>query len=351
MKKTNIKKIILTLIAALLAVSMCFAFAGCSELVDLNLMGVTKICDYAFYSCTALENLVIASSVNSIGYRSFAHLDSVIEIDTGTGITEIPEGAFDWCGKTAKLIIRSNVTKINPAFSYLGCEDILNNNYNFDELIYHGTLNQWANITFVDSGSNPMGALGADENTKFKTYISGVYSTPTTITGITENIGDHAFSSFRQLTRVNYNSSGKTIGANAFSGCSNLETVTINCSVIKSGAFSFCSKLSSVIINNMANITIEGKPFYQCYNLTLSIYNTLKVNGLRVVSGLMLIDGDWNMVKEAQTYPEVTSAIYARAIIMTNNIDDDNITIVSTNNNGNNIVQDENDEQMNSDEN
>lgn len=31
MKKTNIKKIILTLIAALLAVSMCFAFAGCSD--------------------------------------------------------------------------------------------------------------------------------------------------------------------------------------------------------------------------------------------------------------------------------------------------------------------------------
>lgn len=83
------------------------------------------------------------------------------------------------------------------------------------------------------------------------------------------SIGYCAFSGSSDLTSITITSSVKSIDSQAFAGCTGLTSITIPNSVtsISTLAFQNCSGLLSVIIGNSVN-TIGYKAFYGCNNMT-----------------------------------------------------------------------------------
>ncbi|MBO5910547.1 MAG: leucine-rich repeat domain-containing protein, partial [Clostridia bacterium] len=155
---------------------------------------------YAFYNCTSLTSVVIGDSVTSIG-----------------------SDAFEDC---------SSLTKVN----------------------YTGTIDEWVQIAFSDSYSNP---LYYAKNL----YINNELVTEANITTATK-INNYAFYKYSSLTSVVIGDSVTSIGDYVFCYCDSLTSVVIGNSVTRIGSefFSGCSSLTSILVdeNNVSYKSIDG---------------------------------------------------------------------------------------------
>ena len=89
------------------------AFYGCNSLSGIVIpSSVTSICDSAFWGCNSLSEIVIPSSVTSIGDRAFSSCDSLSEIVIPSSVTSIGKSAFWGCNSLSEIVIPSSVTSI-----------------------------------------------------------------------------------------------------------------------------------------------------------------------------------------------------------------------------------------------
>ena len=88
-------------------------FYGCNSLSEIVIpSSVTSIGDSAFYGCNSLSEIVIPSSVTSIGDRAFSSCDSLSEIVIPSSVTSIGKSAFRGCNSLSEIVIPSSVTSI-----------------------------------------------------------------------------------------------------------------------------------------------------------------------------------------------------------------------------------------------
>ena len=111
------------------------------------------------------------------------------------------------------------------------------------------------------------------EVTSGDNLYAGSYTIPQTITneGVSykvTSIGDEAFRSCDQLSKIVLSEGITTIGESAFDGCKSLSSITIpeTVTTIKKCAFMFCAFSSIKLPNNLS--TIESWVFDACKNLT-----------------------------------------------------------------------------------
>ena len=79
--------------------------------------GTRVICNCAFFCCRSLSDIVIPSSVTSIGNRAFLSCLSLSKIVIPSSVTSIGDSAFFWCRSLSDIVIPSSVTSIgNRAF-------------------------------------------------------------------------------------------------------------------------------------------------------------------------------------------------------------------------------------------
>ena len=89
------------------------AFWYCSSLSEIVIpSSVTSIGDSTFYGCNSLSEIVIPSSVTSIGDRAFSSCDSLSEIVIPSSVTSIGKSAFRGCNSLSEIVIPSSVTSI-----------------------------------------------------------------------------------------------------------------------------------------------------------------------------------------------------------------------------------------------
>ena len=182
--------------------------------------GTRIICDWAFFCCYSLSEIVIPSSVTSIGDCAFSRCSSLKYISIPKSVIVLNGNPFArWDGKLECL---------SPNFVYE--DDVL---FNKDKSRI---------ISFI--------------NQNIESYVI-----PSSVT----SIGKGAFSYCRSLPKIVIPSSVTSIGKDAFSWCNFLSEIVIPSSVTSIGdrAFSYCYSLSKIVIPSSVT-SIGDRAFYNC---------------------------------------------------------------------------------------
>ena len=209
--------------------------------------GTRIICDWAFYGCRSLSEIVISSSVTSIGDRAFYGCFSLKYISIPKSVICLNGNPFaGWTGKLECL---------SPNFVYE--DDVL---FNKDKSRIISFRNQNIKSYVIPSSVTSIG------DSAFDTYHSlSEIVIPSSVT----SIGDSAFAGCRYLSEIVIPSSVTSIGKSAFFRCHSLSEIVIPSSVTCIGdhAFWFCDSLSEIVIP--PSVTCIGKgAFSSCDSLS-----------------------------------------------------------------------------------
>lgn len=224
------------------------------EIFDLIIPeGITKISDYAFYSCSAFKSVTISNSVTHIGARAFHWCTGLTSITIPNNVTSIGGEAFYQCTGLTSVSIPSSVTSIGSrAFNW--CEHL--------NSVYINDIEAWCNIAFDDALANPLYYAK-------HLYVNGIEIIDLVIPEGVSGIGDYAFYNCTSLTSVTIQNSVTSIGGAAFRGCTSLTSIEIPSSVTKigGGAFCDCKGLRKITVPNSVT-SIGSGAFTRCSGMT-----------------------------------------------------------------------------------
>lgn len=240
------------------------AFNGCSSLETLTLKNVAKIdssdTNRTFGGCTSLKKVSVTGVTTTdntgkttlsttIGTSAFKDNKALKEINLDT-IKTVSQEAFRGCGVAddgtdPATLTLNNVNAIG-ALAFYGC--------GFKEVQIPRQLTSVATgkINGVEYGPFAGGKL---ETVSFGTLINT----------IPDNLCMNT-TSLQKIELQSVKASLRTIGKNAFKGCTSVEEVTIPKGIltVSNSAFEGCSGLTDVTI---AAKTINAKAFAKCTNL------------------------------------------------------------------------------------
>ena len=269
-------------------------FYGCASLMSVTIPdSVTSIGREAFYDCKSLASITIPNSITEINYSMFCGCSNLTTIAIPEGVTRIGSNAFNSCISLKSIAIPNSVMIIeNSAFQYctgLTSVSIPNGMTSLDSSAFSDCTalknenNLYGNAYYIGNSSNPYLLLLSAKNTAI---------TECEINSNTRFISNGAFSGCTNLESITISNSVTSIGYSAFYNCTSLVSVTIPKSVtnIESYAFSGCANLTSVIVNALNPPSVKGgssgfDSFYKCSKLTNIYVPAESVNAYKTADG------------------------------------------------------------------
>ncbi|MBQ8356804.1 MAG: leucine-rich repeat protein [Clostridia bacterium] len=238
-----------------------YAFGRCTALSAITLPEtVTQIGERAFQSCTSLQSFVIPSRVASIGAGAFSY-SSLTGVTIPDSVTTIGAYAFSGCASMQSVTIGKGVVSIGTQAFY-DCTGLTEIHFNatampdLSEQLYIFTrntatsntitLNIGANVTqipaYLFSGVTDMVAVSFASQSQCKT------------------IGSEAFYGCTGLVNIVIPDAVTTIGTKAFYGCTGLTVITIGKGVttIGNSAFSVCTGVTQLNFNATAMSDLQA---------------------------------------------------------------------------------------------
>ena len=182
--------------------------------------GTRIICDEAFWWCESLPDIVIPTSVTSIGDRAFWGCRSLSDIVIPSSVTSIGDCAFGYCSSLKYISIPKSVICLNanPFADWDGKLKCLSPNFIYeDDVLFN--KNKSKIISFrnqnIESYVIPNSVTSIGDGAF--SYCSSLHSVfiPDSVT----SIGDCAFWDCSSLSKIVIPSSVTSIGDSAFSGC------------------------------------------------------------------------------------------------------------------------------------
>ena len=202
------------------------------------------ICDEAFMCCRSLSDIVIPTSITSIGDDSFMACSSLLEIVIPSSVTSIGDGAFAGCRSLSEIVIPSSVTCIGDRV-FVGCSSLKYISIPKSVICLNGNLfANWdgkfeclsPNFIYEDDVlfNKDKSKIVSFRNQNIESYVI-----PSSVT----SIGNSAFWGCRSLSDIVIPSCVTSIGDGAFWDCSSLSDIVIPSSVTSIGdsAFDGCN--------------------------------------------------------------------------------------------------------------
>ena len=179
--------------------------------------GTRIICDEAFWWCESLPDIVIPTSVTSIGDRAFWGCRSLSDIVIPSSVTSIGDCAFGYCSSLKYISIPKSVICLNanPFADWDGKLKCLSPNFIYED-----------DVLFNKDKSK----IISFRNQNIESYVI-----PNSVT----SIGDGAFSYCSSLHSVFIPDSVTSIGDCAFWDCNSLSKIVIPSSVTSIGKSAF----------------------------------------------------------------------------------------------------------------
>lgn len=228
--------------------------------------GVKHIADMAFLNKSNITSVTLPEGIETIGKDAFNGCSNMTSINLPDSITSIGEEAFAYCSSlTAEITIPAGVTAIEP-FVFDGCQNLQN-------VTFHDNVESIGEYSFRQCSMTSLHIPDSVKTIGASAFIGcGNLQTVNIPNGI-ETIEGGTFQWCRKLSSIEIPDSVKAIGDYAFNGCEALTSVTIPDSVeeIGEGAFLGCTGLTS--INIPSSVTAIGnQAFYNCYALDMITY-------------------------------------------------------------------------------
>ncbi len=227
--------------------------------------GIERIDAYAFSLLTALEEVVLPSTLTDIAY-----------------------GAFEGCTNLKKISFsgENNLKLINKG-AFQGCN-------------LEGVLEL------------PRGYVIGDYAFAGNVNLEGIHVADTL-----QSIGDYAFAGCKKLEDVQITAKQVKYGSYAFTGCEALKSFTVNASVVPAGMFYQCKNLESVILGANVNAIYE----YAFRETKVATFEIASGNtAFKVQSGDYILSADGSTLVAVS--PNISGEFTAK------NIGDANITTV-----------------------
>ena len=304
---------------------------GCGDELVIP-TNVTEIARLAFYNLEHITSLSIPVLGNVLAYYfgvpnyygSYDSLDlpnKLTKVYLTGNIETIPEKAFYGRKSIKEINIPVSVKAIGP----MAFTDVY-----LDNLYYDGYINDWTNVQFSDSESNPMiysnNSYLRDDDGDI-TYGNKKYSSITSVAlseGIT-SIGAYQFAGL-PFESFSIPSTVTSIGEGAFSECKNLKSISIPNGVtyIADSLFSGCVKLNTVVIPS--SVTEIGE--YAFYNTGL---NDITLSNNITLVGYYAFSECKSLIKATIPNIEIQSGLFQNCINLQKVNLDSNIEVIGAN--------------------
>ena len=269
---------------------------------------------YEYYSGQSL------SKDNVLGARSFCETN-LKEILLPKSLKRIEGYAFYYCYHLERVIIPDGVESIGiEAFCHC---------YNLKEAVLPKSLNELGESAFLHCLSLGPSLIIPD---KVEVINANAFMGCTSVDSVrigkkVSTIGDYAFSECSNIRHISFNRNLSEIGRNAFYGCSSLCSASLPYTVetIGNNAFYGCDDLKSIKIPSMLKV-LGDRAFYECYNIdtvytytieptligqnAFSCYTTAILNVPKTSALLYEYNTQWSRFTHVREFEEPYDAFY-----------------------------------------
>ena len=251
------------------------AFKSCTGLTSITIPNtVTDIGTEAFTDCTSLKSITIPDSVRYMSNEVFKNCTALETVHLSTEINRIREEMFYNCVNLKTITIPNKVSHID-ARAFQNCESLTN--ITIPNSVTYMSDGVFKNCTALETVqlSTEINGIG------YEMFYNCVSLNTITIPNKVNYIGTRAFQGCTSLTSLTVDSSNTKYGSadnmiytkdtNSLvcvaPGLAESVTVPANIQTIGNEAFSGCTKLESVMMQNGVQF-IRYAAFAHCQNLT-----------------------------------------------------------------------------------